>query len=97
MCRMHPHHQGSSSLMMQTCSVPVVLDENPSGGFDYLSTPSCAPFQQFFTPENEIIMHMQVSRNISCHRQSPVPLAKAVVELSFRMDSSCMQALSVDQ
>ena len=57
---MHPHHQGSTSLMMQSCSVPVVLDENPDGGFDFLATPSCAPFRRFFTPEHEVIMHMQV-------------------------------------
>ena len=61
LCRMHPHHQGSTSLMMQTCSLPVVLDENPSGGFDFLDTPSCAPFRRLFTPDNEVIMHMQVS------------------------------------
>ena len=47
--------------MMQTCSVPLVLDENPNGGFDYLATPSCKPFRPFFSPENEVIMHMQVS------------------------------------
>ena len=57
---MHPHHQGSTSLMMQTCSVPVVLDENSEGGFDYLATPSCERFRSIFTPDNEVIMHMQV-------------------------------------
>ena len=46
--------------MMQTCSLPVVLDENPDGGFDFLATPSCAPFRRFFIPDNEVIMHMQV-------------------------------------
>ena len=60
-CRMHPHHQGSTSLMMQSCSVPVVLDENPNEGFDYLATPSCERLRSIFTPDNEVIMHMQVA------------------------------------
>ena len=47
--------------MMQSCSVPVVLDENPEGGFDYLATPSCERFRSLFTPANEVIMHMQVA------------------------------------
>lgn len=51
--------------MMQSCSLPVVLDENPAGGFDFLGTPSCEPFRKFFTPDNEIIMHMQVSTSQS--------------------------------
>ena len=46
---------------MQSCSVPVVLDENPEGGFDYLATPSCERFRSLFTPANEVIMHMQVA------------------------------------
>lgn len=65
-CRQHPHHQGSTTLMMQTCSVPLVIDENPNGGFDFLATPSCANFRRFFTPENEVIMHMQVKHANTC-------------------------------
>jgi hypothetical protein len=58
---MHPHHRGSSTLMSQTCSLPVVVDEDPTGGFNYLATPSCKPYRSFFTADNEVIMHMQVS------------------------------------
>lgn len=58
---MHPHHHGSSALHTQSASVPVVIDPNPAGGFDYLATPSCQPFRRFFAPDNEVIMHMQVS------------------------------------
>ena len=47
--------------MSQTCSLPVVIDENPSEGFHYLATPSCKSYYSFFTPDNEVIMHMQVS------------------------------------
>ena len=54
--------------MMQSCSVPVVLDENPEGGFDYLATPSCERFRSVFTPDNEVIMHMQVGL---LHKHSP--------------------------
>jgi hypothetical protein len=57
--RMHPHHKGSTSIMIQTCSLPAVVDENPDGGFDYLATPSCRPYRAYFTPDNEVIMHMQ--------------------------------------
>ena len=58
-CRMHPHHKGSTSLMIQTCSLPVVVDENPDGGLDDLATPSCEPYREYFTPDDEVIMHMQ--------------------------------------
>ena len=61
--------------MMQSCSVPLVLDENPDGGFDYLATPSCERFRSIFTPDNEVIMHMQVACSTStllCSTDEPL-------------------------
>ena len=57
---MHPHHQGSSSLQAQSCSIPVVIDHTPGVGWDYLNTSSCQPYQRLFTADNEVVMHMQV-------------------------------------
>lgn len=59
-CRMHPHHHGSSTLQTQSASVPLVIDQNSATGFDFLATPSCERFRPLFAPENEVIMHMQV-------------------------------------
>ncbi|EIE26107.1 hypothetical protein COCSUDRAFT_46497 [Coccomyxa subellipsoidea C-169] len=56
---MHPHHHGSGSLQTQSASVPLVVDQNPATGFDFLATPSCERFRPLFAPENEVIMHMQ--------------------------------------
>ncbi|BDA44392.1 probable multicopper oxidase LPR1 homolog 3 at C-terminar half [Coccomyxa sp. Obi] len=56
---MHPHHHGSGTLQTQSASVPVIVDPNPAGGWDFLATPSCQRFQPLFQPEFEVIMHMQ--------------------------------------
>lgn len=67
--RMHPHHHGSGSLQTQSASVPLVVDQNPATGFDFLATPSCEGFRSLFAPENEVIMHMQV-RSLPISRPS---------------------------
>ncbi|KAL3147413.1 hypothetical protein ABBQ38_014479 [Trebouxia sp. C0009 RCD-2024] len=60
---LHPHHHGSSSVQTHTATVPVLLDVNPSGGLDPLSSDSCmaANMKRFFPADNsnEIILHMQ--------------------------------------
>lgn len=62
--RLHPHHHGSSSVQTHTATVPVLLDVNPSGGLDPLSSESCiaANMKEFFPADNsnEIILHIQV-------------------------------------
>ena len=68
---MHPHHHGSGSLQTQTASLPLIVDPNPAGGWDYLATPSCQRFQPLFQPEFEVIMHMQVHISCSQHTQRP--------------------------
>ena len=57
---MHPHHHGSSALQTQSASVPVIIDAAPGVGFDYLDTPSCQAYRQFFDLDHEVILHMQV-------------------------------------
>ncbi len=92
MCRMHPHHHGSGSLQTQSASVPLVIDQNPATGFDFLATPSCERFRPLFEPENEVIMHMQARsllphKFFSCpctHRKSPCCEAKDDIERSRR-------------
>ena len=63
-CRLHPHHHGSSSVQTHTATVPVLLGVNPNGGLDPLSSESCvaANMNQFFPADNsnEIILHIQV-------------------------------------
>lgn len=63
-CRLHPHHHGSSSVQTHTATVPVLLGVNPSGGLDPLSSESCtaADMKRFFPVDNsnEIILHIQV-------------------------------------
>lgn len=105
--RMHPHHHGSGSLQTQTASLPVVVDTNPAGGWDYLATPSCQRLQPLFQPQFEVIMHMQVRSFCSSHMQGPktvysigvkesVPHAERGMSFphgSLGMDNLCGQAI----
>ena len=67
-CRLHPHHHGSSSVQTHTATVPVLLEVNPNGGLDPLSSDSCvtANMKQFFPADhnNEIILHIQVCKAV---------------------------------
>ena len=83
--------------MMQSCSVPVVLDENPEGGFDYLATPSCERFRSIFMPDNEVIMHMQVACSTSILlRSTDEPIAKHLLSAAWTCAMhSCMHVVSL--
>ena len=57
-------------MQTHTATVPVLLEVNPNGGLDPLSSDSCvaANMKQFFPADhsNEIILHIQVC-NIAQH------------------------------
>ena len=86
LCRLHPHHHGSSSLQTHTATVPVMLDVNSNGGFDPLGSDSCANMKQFFPADNsnEIILHFQVRevhsircKSIECNFQSQAVITES--------------------
>lgn len=66
--RMHPHQQGSAVNQLNTASLPVIIDQERQGGFDFLSADSCKNAKRAFTEglAPEIVINIQVSTNLQC-------------------------------
>ncbi|KAK9804565.1 hypothetical protein WJX73_000182 [Symbiochloris irregularis] len=58
---LHPHQQGSAVNQLNTASLPVIIDQEPKGGFDFLSAPSCQKARRAFTEglAPEIVINIQ--------------------------------------
>ena len=71
--RLHPHHHGSASNQIATASLPIVVEQSPSG-FDYWSDASCAAQKAaYYGGAEEVIMHFQVASRHVPALQPPPP------------------------